>query len=134
MTRLTRKEAQAHAKVLRVYAQEHLANGLEVWRGQPEMIEMARGDARDYRKIAQLLRANQIQKARDLAGGLDTAAREHIPESVWDAMIEHCDYSEEEYEAITKHTLSSLIARRDVLDAQIENATRAHQTSKERND
>jgi hypothetical protein len=132
MTKMTRKEAQGYAKIMRVFAQEHLEDGLNDWKGESEMIEMVRSDSKDFRGVAQLLRANKIQEARDLAGSLDTAARERIPDDVWDAMEQHCDYTEEEYETITRATLDNMKARRDLLNTQIEQATKAHTASKRR--
>lgn len=132
MTKMTRKEAQGYAKILRVYAKDHLADGLDCWKGESDMIDMVRGDAKDYRKIAQLLYANKIQEARDLSGSLDTAARERIPEIIWYAMEEHCDYTEDEYEVITKATLDRIKARRDLLDTQIEQATKVYKASQKR--
>lgn len=132
MTKITYLEAQGYAKIMRTHAQQHLARGLNTWKGESDMIAMVRADAKDYRAIAQLLRANKIRKARDLAGSLDTAARDTIPDTIWDAMIEHCDYTEKEYEVVTKFELDSLIQKRDLLNMKIEHKTEAYKASQKR--
>jgi len=88
---ITRTQAQELAKVMRGFAAKYRAEGLRIWKGEEDMLEMILGDAKDYRKIAQLLRHNKISDAANLAGGLDTAAREEIPARVWDAIMEDND-------------------------------------------
>tara|TARA_R110000824_G_scaffold118090_2_gene270241 strand:- start:1899 stop:2174 length:276 start_codon:yes stop_codon:yes gene_type:complete len=87
MNQLTRQEAHKHAKAMRKFAAEYRADGLKQWKGEADMIAMILGDAKDYRKIAQLLRLNKIGEASDLAHSMDTSPRETIPDSVWNVMI-----------------------------------------------
>lgn len=86
MNKLTRQEAQKHAKVMREFAAEYRADGLKEWKDEADMIAMILGDAKDYRKIAQLIRLNKVAEAADLAQSLDTSPRETIPDSVWNVM------------------------------------------------
>lgn len=81
--------AKELAKIMREFAQEHLADGLSYWKGEVEMINMVRGDAKDLRAIAKLLRENKIDEAWTKSCSLDTAVREYIPDVVWDAMRKH---------------------------------------------
>lgn len=78
----TKKVRQEKAKVLREAAKRVLDTGLRTWK-ETDMIEMVRGDARDMRKVAQLILANQLGEARNHAYCMDTAAREKIPDDVW---------------------------------------------------
>lgn len=87
---MDKQEALEHAKCMREFAKNHLAAGLKRWQGEPEMIAMVRGDAKDFREIAKLLRAGKIKEAFKHAGNMDTAPREQIPDDVWDAMHNHC--------------------------------------------
>tara|TARA_R110000822_G_scaffold21989_11_gene69563 strand:- start:4210 stop:4485 length:276 start_codon:yes stop_codon:yes gene_type:complete len=87
MNKLTRQQAQKHAKVMREFAAKYRADGLKEWKDEADMIAMILGDAKDYRKIAQLLRLNKIGEASDLAQSMDTSPRETIPDSVWNVMI-----------------------------------------------
>ena len=87
MDKLTRQQAQRHAKVMREFAAKYRADGLKQWKGEADMIAMILGDAKDYREIAQLLRLNKIAEASDLAASLDTSPRETIPDSVWNVMM-----------------------------------------------
>lgn len=41
------------------------------------------GDLFDYKKIIALIRQGKVLKAAEFAQGLDTAAREEIPETIW---------------------------------------------------
>lgn len=86
MSQLTKQEAQKCAKIMREFAAEYRADGLKEWKGEPDMVAMILGDAKDYREIARLLRLNKIGEASDLARSMDTAPRETIPDSVWSAM------------------------------------------------
>lgn len=127
MAKMTRKEAQLYAREMRVFAKVHLADGLECWKGEEDMIEMVRGDAADYREIAKLLRAFKIEEALEKSRSLDTAAREEIPETVWDAMASHCDPEYDERQAafaeqqvqFAKEQLERLIIQRDLLNEKI---------------
>jgi len=87
MDKPTRQEAQKLAKAMRKFAAEYRADGLKEWKGEPDMMAMILGDAKDYREIARLLRLNKIGEASDLASSLDTSPRETIPDSIWNVMI-----------------------------------------------
>ena len=131
MAKMSSKEARLHAKTMSAYAQEHLADGLDTWKGEADMIEMVRADCKDYRAIGKLLRENKVEKARDLAGSLDTAARECVPDSVWEAMEEHC-FDDEEFEEVTKSYLDRLVSERDLLNVKIDKAIRKHAAAERR--
>jgi hypothetical protein len=47
------------------------------------MLEMYRGDARDLRKVADLVEALRFKAAHEKAWSMDTAARECIPDEAW---------------------------------------------------
>lgn len=86
---MDKQEAQEHAKNMREFAKKHLASGLKRWCGEPEMIAMVRGDAKDFREVAKLLRVGKIKQAFAVAGGMDTAPREQIPNDIWNAMHDY---------------------------------------------
>lgn len=88
---LTPKRAQELAGTLRAFADEYLAEGLEMWEDEPDMIEMYQGDASDYRYVATLLAGMRIEQALRAARHMDTAPRDRIPDEVWDAMVLHCE-------------------------------------------
>ena len=124
MAKMTRKAATVHARYLRAFAKGYLAEGLETWKDEEDMLPMVRGDAADFREIAKLLREFKIEKAREKAHSLDTAARDSIPECVWDAMESHCgrdDDIDEEVE-VTQADVDQLIAERDLLNLLIDEA------------
>lgn len=131
MSKMNRTQAKEHARVLRVASTEMLASGLECWQGQPDMIAMQRGDCKDYRAIATLLREFKIEEARSLSGSLDTAARECIPDSVWNAMEEHLE-DDEEYEESTAARIEILTERKADLDRQLAAAHKAHDLAQRR--
>lgn len=131
MSKMTRTQAKAHAKVMREYATEHLAHGLDCWKGEADMIEMTRADCKDYRAIAKLLREFKIEEARSMSGSLDTAARECIPDSVWDAMEEHLT-EDEVYEECTAARIEILTRRKAALDVQLADAHKAHDLAQRR--
>jgi hypothetical protein len=79
----SKKTRQEKAKILRKAAKEKLDRGLHTWKGDQDMIDMVRGDARDMRKVAQLILANKLDEARRHVQHMDTAAREEIPDDVW---------------------------------------------------
>lgn len=79
----SKKVRQEKAKILREAAKEELDHGLHTWKGDQDMIDMVRADARDMRKVAQFIRVNQLDEARRHAQHMDTAAREKIPDDVW---------------------------------------------------
>ncbi len=125
MSKMNRTQAKAHAKVLREASTEMLKDGLECWKGEPDMIAMQRGDCKDYRTIATLLREFKIEEAGNLMHSLDTASRECIPDSVWDAIEEHNE-DDEEHEECTAARIEILTQRRDDLDRQLVAAHKAH--------
>lgn len=134
MSKMTRTQAKAHAKVLREYATEHLAHGLDCWKGDEDeagMVSMTRADCKDYRTIAKLLREFKIEEARSMSGSLDTAARECIPDSVWDAMEEHL-MPDDEYEECTAARIEILTQRKAELDRQLVAAHKAHDLAQRR--
>tara|TARA_S200002703_G_scaffold127052_1_gene113652 strand:- start:2829 stop:3119 length:291 start_codon:yes stop_codon:yes gene_type:complete len=96
MTKLDKFQCQHHAKKLREYAKSYLADGLRRWQGEAEMISMVRGDAKDFREVAKLLRAGKVKEAFSRADSMDTAPREQIPDDVWNAMHYHV-YPQENY-------------------------------------
>mgnify|MGYP003110814159 CR=1 FL=1 len=73
MTKLDKHQCRYYAKRLREYAQKHLAGGLKMWQGEADMISMVRGDAKDFREVAKLLRTGNVEKAFDRASSMDTA-------------------------------------------------------------
>jgi len=93
--KMTHAERLRLAKVMTAYAKEHLADGLECWKGEADMIDMTRGDCKDYREIGRLLRTKGAAPAFKLARSLDTSARECVPDEVWDAMQADEDFHEE---------------------------------------
>ena len=55
-------------------------------RGDPDnkaMLAMFAKDRKDFRKVLSLYRKGRWQEAAEYAGHMDTAAREHIPEQIW---------------------------------------------------
>ncbi len=124
--RMTYKERRSHATIMSAFAKVHLAEGLDTWKGEDDMIDMVRSDARDYRKIASLLRTESCAAAYELAHSLDTSARECVPDSVWYAMDEDMEAREEniqEFEDdITRRHIAALTCRKESLERQIEKA------------
>lgn len=84
--RLTKQECVELARKLRAYAKESLADGLEAWKDDPDMIPGVRADARDVREAARLLRTDGAKAAWEYIGMLDTFVREGIPQDIWDAL------------------------------------------------
>jgi hypothetical protein len=82
------------------------------------MIAMQRGDCKDYRAIAKLLLEYKIEEAGNLMHSLDTASRECIPDSVWDAIEEHNEDDEEHEECMASH-VEILTARKADLERQL---------------
>ncbi len=123
--KMTYKERQAHAKEMSAFAHEYLVEGLDTWPGEEDMIKMVRGDAKDYRKIATLLRTKSCQAAYALAQSLDTAARDCIPQDIWDAMDEDLfahEVSPEDDDEITRKHIAHLTGQKESLERQIEKA------------
>ena len=56
------------------------------WPGEKDMQRMVIQDARDMREVAKLLGAGDAKAASSKAGGMDTAARDYIPQAAWDFM------------------------------------------------
>lgn len=56
------------------------------WPGEKDMQNMCIEDARDMREVAKLLGAGNALAASSKAGGMDTAARDRIPDAAWDFM------------------------------------------------
>ena len=54
----------------------------------PGLARVYRSDAKDLRKVARLVDAGRIQKARD-AAGLDTIVRDQLPESFFELLEKH---------------------------------------------
>lgn len=50
----------------------------------PAMIKMFAADRRDFRKVLSLYRKGKCKEAGEVAGHMDTAARDYIPQSIWD--------------------------------------------------
>jgi hypothetical protein len=73
------------AKEIRDAAKERRAE-VSTWKGEPEMQEMVIADAKDMRQVAKLLGAGNALAAANKAGGMDTAARDNIPEDAWNFM------------------------------------------------
>lgn len=61
------------------------------WPGEPDMQKMVIQDAKDMREVAKLLGAGDARGAAYKAGGMDTAARDHIPQDAWDFMQERSE-------------------------------------------
>ena len=118
MSKMTRTQAKTHAKVLRVASTEMLKDGLECWKGEPDMIAMQRGDCKDYRSIAKLVSEFKIEEAGNLMHSLDTASRECIPDSVWDAIEEHNE-PDEEHEEVCATRVEILTQRKADLERQL---------------
>ena len=53
-------------------------------RDAPSMRRMYRKDAKDLRKVYKLWSQGKFNEADEVAWKMDTNAREHIPDSVWD--------------------------------------------------
>lgn len=51
---------------------------------EPSMLKMFANDRKDFRKVLSLYRKGQWKEAAEYAGHMDTAAREHIPEKIWE--------------------------------------------------
>lgn len=76
------------AKSIRDEAKLRRSNGIKLWSGEKNMLEMVTQDARDMREVAKLLGAGDAEAALAKAGNMDTAARDHIPQDAWDFMDE----------------------------------------------
>ena len=112
--KMTYAERQRLAKVMSAYAKEHLADGLECWKGEADMIAMTRADCKDYREIGRLLRTESCEAAFKLARSLDTSARECVPEEVWYAMEADEDFhneTEETEREIVEYRIRNLETR-----------------------
>jgi hypothetical protein len=53
------------------------------WGGgkDPDMMEAGRTDAADLRRVASLVRSNELKEASAVASDLDTIVRDELPES-----------------------------------------------------
>jgi hypothetical protein len=49
-----------------------------------DMLSMFASDRKDFRKVLSLYRKGEWEEAAEYAGHMDTAAREHIPQKIWD--------------------------------------------------
>jgi len=71
------------AKEIREAAKEVREKTKTVWKGEPDMQAMVIADAKDMREVAKLLGAGNALAAANKAGGMDTAARDNIPDDAW---------------------------------------------------
>jgi hypothetical protein len=78
------------AKEIRDEAKERRGD-VKHWPGQKDMQRMVIQDARDMREVAKLLGAGDAKAAASKAGGMDTAARDHIPQAAWEFMQEQAE-------------------------------------------
>lgn len=83
-----KESRQKKAKELREAAKKVLDRGLRTWKGEEDMLSMVRGDVRDMRIVAKHILANKLTEARNHASQMDTAARDHIPDSVYDWLFQ----------------------------------------------
>ncbi len=60
------------------------AEGIFGKRDAPSMRRMYQKDAKDLRRVYKLWSQGKFNEADELAWKMDTNAREHIPDSVWD--------------------------------------------------
>ena len=124
--KLTHAERQVLAKTMSTYAKEHLKEGLEIWKGEPDMIAMTRGDAKDYRTIARFLRTSSAERALEKAQSLDTAAREYIPDEVWNALQsndEYTRYTEQDERDLLVMRIRNLTDDKGAIEAKLKAAT-----------
>ncbi len=82
-------ECQKHADLMSEFADEYLAEHLAIWKDDETMTAMVYGDHADYRAITVLLRAGTCHLAFNKAQGLDTAARDILPDYTWYAMLDN---------------------------------------------
>jgi hypothetical protein len=60
------------------------------WRCEPgdpsnkEMLAMYASDRKDFRKVLSLYRQGKWKEAAEFAGHMDTAARDYIPNGIWE--------------------------------------------------
>lgn len=87
---MNKHEAKDLAQKMREFAKNHLAKGLKTWKGEPDMVSMIRSDAKDFRKVAKLLRESKVKEAFMVAQCMDTSPRERIPDEIWNAMYTYC--------------------------------------------
>lgn len=121
---MSKKARNEYAKIMTAFAKQYLADGIEDWKNDEDsesMIRMTRADARDYRMIGRLLREKGAKEALAHARSLDTAARECVPDQVWDAMVR-----DEDEAALTRQEWDDEITRRHIaaLEAEIESRQR----------
>jgi len=50
---------------------------------EADMKKMYAGDRRDFRRVLSLYKKGKWSEAAEVAGHMDTAPREHIPERIW---------------------------------------------------
>lgn len=55
---------------------------------EKDMMEMFAGDRKDLRKVLSLYRQGKWKEAYTYAAHMDTAAREHIPNGIWNEIVE----------------------------------------------
>ncbi len=120
------KARNGYAKIMTAFTKRFLAEGLEAWKGEEDMIACTRGDAKDYRTISKLLRTKGAKETLKFARNLDTLARDHIPDQIWDAMERDEDAEaqtrQEWNDDITKRHIIALEDQRDCINRQIETA------------
>lgn len=75
---------------MREFAKDFLAEGLDSWKGESDMIAMIRGDAKDFRTVAKYLGQGDIHEAFEAARCMDTDARDQIPDKIWNSMGAYC--------------------------------------------
>jgi hypothetical protein len=86
----TKEMRQEKARIMREFAKHELAQGLSMWK-EESMQRMVRDDAKQYREIAKHIKSGELDEARRLASGMDTVARERIPDSVWYWLMKEAD-------------------------------------------
>lgn len=74
-------------------ANEVEADGKKHWPNDPSMISMCEEDARDLREGASLIKDGDFVDAHKKFSGMDTAARERVPDTAW----EYCQQKSEEH-------------------------------------
>ncbi len=84
---MTNREMTKAAREIETATEEMLDKGTTNFKDDAAMINMFRDDARDLRQVADWLREGRLDYALATAMNLDTAARDEIPGSVWNLMV-----------------------------------------------
>lgn len=85
---MTEEKNQQMANVLRDIANSTITRFQNTWPDEDEMLSMGYKDASDYTKIGYLITKSRYKEAAKVAWNMDTAARDNIPDDIYEFLGE----------------------------------------------